>query len=209
MLRKDGAPPAAGPLFARVWLSAFDEALGQAKLGAEKTFAAGHLAGVGFVIVAGEVEQAVQDEDLDFGGERVALFRCLAARGGDADGQVAGNFFLFLDEGVGGKGEDVGRLVFATEAAVEAADGLVGGEQDGDLAAQTDGGLGICEKAGEGAWGWDGCWRRFGTYGRRGTLSSRSGLRGGELVQIWVEKDHRARSRKGRGSGSPSILRDG
>jgi hypothetical protein len=79
------------------------------------------LPGVGFVIVAGEVEQAVQDQDLDFDGERVVLFLCLAARGGHADSEVAGNFFLSLDKGIGGKREDVGRLVYAAELAVEAA----------------------------------------------------------------------------------------
>jgi hypothetical protein len=46
---------------------------GRPSRGAEQTLAASHLAGVGFVVVAGEMKQAVKDEDLDFCGERVAL----------------------------------------------------------------------------------------------------------------------------------------
>ena len=50
------------------FVGAFYQSLGEAEAGAEFLFAAGHLAGVGFVVVAGEVEEAVEDEDLQFAG---------------------------------------------------------------------------------------------------------------------------------------------
>jgi hypothetical protein len=40
---------------------AFDEALRQAELGAEAALAAGHLACIGLMVVASEMEQAVED----------------------------------------------------------------------------------------------------------------------------------------------------
>ena len=55
--------------------------------------AAVHLAGVGFVVVAGEMDKAVENEDLQLNRKRVALLDGLAAGGGDADGDVARNFF--------------------------------------------------------------------------------------------------------------------
>ena len=66
--------------------------------------------------------------------------------GGHADGEVAGDFFLLMDQGFGGKRKHIRGFVQAAELAVEAADGLVGGEEDGDVAAQPDGGLGSSEK---------------------------------------------------------------
>ena len=47
---------------------ALDEALREVELGAELAFAAGHLAGVGFVIVAAEMKQAVKNQHLQFAG---------------------------------------------------------------------------------------------------------------------------------------------
>ena len=66
---------------------------GKTEAGAEQSFAASHLAGVGFVIVAGKMKQAMKDEDFDLIGKLVALGGGLAARRGNADGQVARNFF--------------------------------------------------------------------------------------------------------------------
>ena len=89
---------------------ALDEAVGQVESGAEAAFAAIHLAGVGFVIVAGEVKQAVRMRTFNSIAENGRTWR-LAAGSGDADGEVAGEFFLVLDEGFGGEGENVGGLV--------------------------------------------------------------------------------------------------
>jgi len=68
------------------------------ELGAEAALAARHLAGVGCVVVAGEVQQAVQDEDFELCAKEVAVLSGLAAGGWNADGEVAGDFFLVLDE---------------------------------------------------------------------------------------------------------------
>jgi hypothetical protein len=70
---------------------ALDEALGKAETGAEEALAASHFAVVGLVVVTGEVEEAVEDEDLDFSGEGMALLGGLTAGGGNADGKIAGN----------------------------------------------------------------------------------------------------------------------
>jgi hypothetical protein len=50
----------------RVWLGgALDEALREAEAGAEQTLTAGHLALVGLVVIAGQMQQAMQDEDFN------------------------------------------------------------------------------------------------------------------------------------------------
>jgi len=46
-------------------------------------FAGGHFAVVGLVVFAGEVEEAVEDEDFDFVGEGVTVGFCLAGGGFD------------------------------------------------------------------------------------------------------------------------------
>jgi hypothetical protein len=75
----------------------FDEPQRQAEAGAEFAFAVGHAAIVGLVIESGEVKQAVENKDLEFAGQCVARFGSLAARCLDADGEIAGVFFLVLD----------------------------------------------------------------------------------------------------------------
>ncbi len=59
----------AGSFFGSWMLCAFDEAVGEPEFAAEFGFAGGHLAFVGLVVFAGEVEEAVEDEDLYFGVE--------------------------------------------------------------------------------------------------------------------------------------------
>ena len=116
----------------------------EAEPGAELAFAAGHLAVIAFVVVTGEMEQAMENQDLDLGGEGMALLDCLLERGGHGDGQVAGERFGGRSRywAFGGKGENVGCLVFAAKLAVEAANGGVGGQQDGDFALEASCGLG-------------------------------------------------------------------
>jgi hypothetical protein len=53
------------------------------------------------VVVAGEMEQAVEDEHFDFDGERMILFDGLTERCWDGDSQVAGDFFRA--DAIGGK----------------------------------------------------------------------------------------------------------
>jgi hypothetical protein len=81
----------------------------------------------------------------------VILLDGLAKRCGNGDGQIASNFFGA--NAIGWKRENVGGLVFVAELAVEFANGGVGGEQNGDLSFEADGGLRIGEKAGQGAGG--------------------------------------------------------
>jgi len=140
------------------------------------------------VVVAGEVKQAVQDEDLDLGGERVAVVAGLEAGGVDADGEVAG-YFAAGDFG-GREGEDVRGLVLAAEVAVERADCGVGGEEDADYALEADGLLRFAEKGVEGARGGRAAVSLdFGEFGRVGAPGNGGSSVG---VQIWVEEDHRA-----------------
>jgi hypothetical protein len=97
------------------------------------------------------MEQAVEHQHLDLGGERMALLDGLTERGGNGDGQVPGDFFRA--NAVGGKGKHVGGLVFAAELAVQAADSEVGGELHGDFAPEADGCLRQGQKTGQGAGG--------------------------------------------------------
>jgi hypothetical protein len=112
-----------------------------------------HLACIGLVVVAGEVQESVEHQYLELHSQGVATRSALAPSGGDADRQIACDPFrgLWVLEGRGGKRKNVGGFVLAAKALVEVADGLVGGEQGGDLTAQPDGGLGPGKKAGESA----------------------------------------------------------
>ena len=76
----------------RIRCGAFDEALGQTEARAQYAFAASHLAVVDFVVVAGEMQQAVEDQNFDFDGQRVTLFASLAQCSRHADGEIAGYF---------------------------------------------------------------------------------------------------------------------
>lgn len=70
-----------------------DQSLRKAELCTQLTLAARHPALIGFVVVAGQVQQPVQDEHLDLRRERVALHGGLARCPGHTDGQIAGHSF--------------------------------------------------------------------------------------------------------------------
>jgi hypothetical protein len=76
-------------LFCGRLCGAFDEGGGQAEVAAEGGFAGGHFAVVGFVVFAGEVEEAVEEEDFCFLGKGVAIGFGLARGGFERDGEVA------------------------------------------------------------------------------------------------------------------------
>ena len=118
------------------------------------------------------------------------------------DGQIAGH--LFRAHSAGGKRKYIRRLVLAAKLAVELADGCVGGQLHVDFAAQAHGFLSQGEKARQRA-----CLGDFFILvrDRDRQYLRRSSARRGVRVQIWVQKDHRARGRAVRGPGSPSILR--
>jgi hypothetical protein len=115
--------------------------------GAESCFAGSHLAVVGLVVQAGEVKQAVEDEDAELFFERVAILRGLTGGGFERDGEVAG--MVLGDLGGSREAEDVGGLVLAAEGAVEALQFGVGGDEDFDLAGEIDELAGAVEKARE------------------------------------------------------------
>jgi hypothetical protein len=77
----------------------------------------------------------------------MAFLDGLAERGGNTDGQVAGDFLCA--NAFGRKREHVGGSVFVAELAIEFADGRVGGEQDGDFTFEANCGLRFGEKTGE------------------------------------------------------------
>jgi hypothetical protein len=107
------------------------------------------------MIVSSQVEEAMKNQYLELRSKGVTARSALAARGGNADGDVPchslrGHCAL---KRVGGKRQYVSRLIVAAKTAVQAAHGSVSGQQDGDLAAEADGGLRFGEKPGHGASG--------------------------------------------------------
>jgi hypothetical protein len=89
------------------------------------------------MVVAEEVEEAVEEEDGDLLFDGVAGSGGLFEGAGDADGHFA--------EGAGGvrsgETEDVGGSVFAEEIAIQLAKVAVGGQQGGEGCAGGDFGL--------------------------------------------------------------------
>jgi hypothetical protein len=81
----------------------------------------------------------------------VTLLDGLAERGGNGDGQIAGDFFSA--DAFGGKGENVGRFVLVAELAIEFADGRIGGQQHRDLAFEANGRLRLSKKVNQRAGG--------------------------------------------------------
>jgi hypothetical protein len=96
-----------------------------------------HPAGVGFMVVSGQMQKAVKDENLDLRRKRVSLASRLPASPVHADGNVACQLLFGSDPGdrFGGESENVGGLVFAQELAIQPAEGRIRGEKDRDLAA--------------------------------------------------------------------------
>ena len=101
------------------------------------------------MIVAGEVQYSVENEHFDFRRKRVPLLNRLTARGGNAYGEIAADFTCSRRGGIRREREDIGGLVFASEAAIEFALFRIGGEQDRYLAAEFRGATGLGKKAGE------------------------------------------------------------
>jgi hypothetical protein len=48
-----------------------------------------HLAAVGFVVIAEQVQDAMENQDLEFARQRAVIFLCVATRGGGRDRDVA------------------------------------------------------------------------------------------------------------------------
>ena len=118
---------------------------------------------VGLVVEAGQMEETVEEEDFDLGGDGVAICRGLAGCGFKGDGEISG---VLVGEGWGcGEAEDVGGLVLAAEVAVEAAEGVVGGEKDIDVALEAGGEARSAEEGCQGSSGECGLGRLDGDHG--------------------------------------------
>lgn len=99
------------------------------------------------MVVAGEVEEAVENENFEFGDEGMILFGGLTVRDGKTDGEIAGDFVFELWVSECRERKNVGGFVVAAEAAIECALIGIGGEEDVDFAAEADDGLGLGEEA--------------------------------------------------------------
>jgi hypothetical protein len=73
--------------------------LSEAEAAAQAAFDAIHFAAIGFVIVAGEMQHAVKDQDAQFVGQAAIETTGVAARGGGRDGDVAGVMRMNLGNG--------------------------------------------------------------------------------------------------------------
>ena len=106
-------------------LSALNEAGGEAEAFSPFGFEAAHGSAIGFVVVAEEVEETVEDQDLDFGGDIVAegggLFE--GAVGGDGD---------FAEIGFAGEAEDIGGVIVLEEGEVEPLEFAIVGDENGE-----------------------------------------------------------------------------
>jgi len=101
--------------------------LRELETGAQQTLAAGHFAVIYLVIIAGEVQETVEDEHLDLSGKRMALLGGLTERRGYADSQVTGDLFRSWAGicALGGKRQNVCGFVLAAEPGVELANGRI------------------------------------------------------------------------------------
>jgi hypothetical protein len=96
------------------------------------------------MVVSGEVQHAVEDENLYLGEQVVADFGGLGASGLERDGDVSASWRL------AGKGEHVGGFVFVAELEVETLDFGVAREQDIYFAGEPCDALSLVRKTREG-----------------------------------------------------------
>ena len=112
----------------------FDESPGQSERAAEARFPARHLALIVFVIIAGKMQDRVQHQDLDLGGERVAEETGMVGRQVRRNGHIAGQA---IDQaGHGRKRQDVGRAIFPAETQVQGLQLAIAGDEHIDRARQ-------------------------------------------------------------------------
>jgi hypothetical protein len=131
----------------------FDQPLGQFQLRPQLHLPPRHRAIIPLVIVAREMQQPMQHQNLQLARQRMPMLDGLLPRSIHADRQIA--FFLLLDESVGGERQDIGRLVHAAELPVELANCRIRSEQNSDVAFQANSFLCLGEKTLQGWDGWD------------------------------------------------------
>ncbi len=122
-------------------------------MGAPAGFGAAHAAAVGFVVVTEEVEEAVEEEDAEFGGGVVGVGGGLGGGAVPGDGDVAKEAGAGVGAGgpvlvrfTGWERQDVGGVVLAEEVSVHALELGIGGDEAAEGAAEGDF---VAEGAGE------------------------------------------------------------
>src|SRR6266853_657531 len=104
-----------------VGVGAVNKRCRQLELGAEPSFAGRHAAVVGLMVIAGQVQQTMQNKDLQFLTGAMSVAAGVGERDLGGDGDVA--TFGTRER------EHVSRLVFAAEAAIELFEARVAGDQ--------------------------------------------------------------------------------
>lgn len=124
------------------------------EFGAELLFESTHLSAIGFMIVTGQVQHAMQDENLDFREQVVADPSRLGASPLHGDGDIAARRRLsgrrFSGAAKSREGEHVGRRILAAELQVEALNLSVAGEQNINLTGEPGGALSFVRKTRQG-----------------------------------------------------------
>jgi hypothetical protein len=100
------------------------------------------------MVFAGEVEEAMEEEDFDLLGKGVAVSGGLAGGGFQRDSEIAGVFGR--ECGRRGKAEDVRGFVLSAEGLVKVAEGRVIGEQDINCASHANCDAGAVEESRQG-----------------------------------------------------------
>src|ERR1700755_85786 len=165
--------------------------MGKSKLGTKSLLASRHLTRISFVVEPCQMQQAMKRQYFDLNRKRVAALICLPACNRDTDCQISRD--LERPALPGGKRKHVRSFVLPPKLPVQSADRCIGGKQHIYLSTQLHRRLCLTQETSEGP-------RirnalvpgRVGLSGASGPLSQRF-LRGKIGVQIWVEKDHRAR----------------
>jgi len=112
---------------------------------AQLFFAASHLSIVALVIVAAQMQDAVENQDLDFFAGGVSERSRIVGGNFRRDGDVAR--VARLQSGQGWKRQHVGGLIFAAEATVEFLEFGIRSNQDIDVRAQSGSATGASYKA--------------------------------------------------------------
>jgi GNAT superfamily N-acetyltransferase len=101
------------------------------------------------VIVAGQVQDAMEEKHLQFDEEGVSGICGLTLSGFDGDRQITAQSRPAWQRGGSGERQHIGRLVAAAKRAIQATNLPIGGEQDGNFTFQVQGFGRLSEKCGE------------------------------------------------------------
>lgn len=116
-------------------MSSFDEADRQFELLPQFDLARLHFAAIRLVIVAGQVEQSVEDKDFQLGFRRMAKLGCVGGRYLSGNSEIACRVGLRRTQL---EGQDVGGFVLAPILPVHLAQFCAGSDENRDLALYSD-----------------------------------------------------------------------